>query len=302
MADSRRSLIVMLPADLVDRLDSRSAELAQRGEVHARDELIAQAVEHWLAASPPSAASGGRALSRPDAIDAILRRAADDVEHLSADVREASGRRGRAIDDLAARLRDAAVARDRDTFVALGDGLASVQALLRRGLDDGLDELSALTREASALVLAAQPRLPDDARSRWMSAQAGRGLAPDRVVRSAELVGLAVGLQAKVAAAAQDAAESVPRSRASVAAHLGRHEVSSSDLRLDDDVDDETWGYAAQVAASRVATTLATQRSVIDVGLDHALAVARTHLDILGLHARELAITLAGVPNPEGAL
>jgi hypothetical protein len=291
----------MLPADLVDRLDARAADPAMRGAARTRDEIIATAVDRWLSESSVSASTGvGRALD-PSAVEGLARRAREDIDRLAADIGAASSRRGRAIDDLAAQLRHAAMACDRDGFLPLGERLAAVQTLLRSGVDDALAELAALVQQATALLVSSLPVLPADARSRWLSAQAGRGLAPDRIVRGANALDLALGVQTRLRAAAAEAEESVKRSRATIERHADPHGIDPGELRVDDDVDAETWSFAAQAAAASVARTLETQRAVIDVGLDHALVVARTSLEIVGAHAREMAEHLAHVPDVASA-
>lgn len=289
----------MLPAELVERLDARVADGGT--PVRSRDELIADAVDRWLRDPPAPAPAAMRGTTDPSAIEGLVRRAREDVDGLAAEVVEASTRRGRAIDDLGAQLRHAAMACDHEGFQALGERIASVQALLRSGIDDALASLVACVQQASALLVSSQPALPADARSRWLTAQAGRGLAPDRIVRGANAIAHAVDLQARLREAAEEASAAVIRSRATIERHADPHVVDADELRVDADLDAETWSYAAQVAAATVARTLETQRAVIEVGLDHAVTVARTSLELVGAHARELAEHLADVPDAASA-
>lgn len=299
MSGARRSLIVMLPGALVDALDERAAQSTAQGQPRGRDELIADAVERWLAAPPEAERGPGGAtlVADPASVDHVARRVMEDLGQQQAGVRETTGRRARAVDDQLFRLEAAATAHDRAAFSSLAVELLPAHARIVEAVTEALGELEALATSAGHHLLGVLPALGDDARSRWMSAQAGRGLAPDRIVRAAAAIDRAKDTRERLTAAVVSGGESIARARAQMAHVLATREVTAGDLQPDEDLDDQTWGFTATQMAAQAGAMLRASRSVLEVGYDNAHALARASLELVVLLSRDLAEELQGIPD-----
>jgi hypothetical protein len=158
VSEARRSIIVMLPGDLIDRLDARVGGDAGGSQ---RDEALAQALAQWLDRPPPRAVGPAPFVVRPEAPRALAERAAQDLARAEQRGREAVA----ATHEALARI-------DRDPARPEAHARARAQAGLAE-VHGELGRAASLVEEALRMILATLPALADDARSRWLSGQAG---------------------------------------------------------------------------------------------------------------------------------
>ena len=297
---SRRSIIVMLDADLVADIDARAEALTANGRPTGRDDLIAAAVRAHLDAAeakvqrePPS--------QRPAAIEAVARGVPESLAAIRRDARDALSRGRRRSDELVGRLRAAATAGDAaawgETVARLPDELVST----RTQVIDAFDRTSATARQAASVLAGAVPALAPDAKARWLSAQAGARRPPDLILSAGRALEAAQAARTGLAPAVRELGESLAHAREIMVAHSEGAAPRPRDYEVDADLDRATWSLTATQLADEARAALASQLQVLEVGFEHGDKLAVQHLELILAIAREVQAHLTGVPDVASA-
>jgi hypothetical protein len=297
---TRRSIIVMLPEDLVARADARAQALTVSGHPTSRDDLIGEALSmHLEAAAPPAARRVESA--RPAAIDAVARQVPEQLASVRQQVAGSLSRGRRRADDLVQQLRSTARDGDRAAWGVVASRLPDALSATHQQITEAFDQMAAVVVQGAQVLAGAIPALAEDARSRWLSAQAGARLAPDRVLTAGRAIEAAVEARAQLGPALRELTDALAKARAALHRHAQDVRPPASDLQLPGDLDDGTWGAATGPAIATAAAGLAAQLEVLEVGFEHGDKLAVSHLQVLLSIAREVTTHLSVVPDVAAA-
>ncbi len=297
---SRRSIIVMLEADLVAEVDARAEALTSSGRPTGRDDLIAAALRAHLDAAqakaqrePPS--------RRPAAIEAVARGVPESLGAIRREVAESLSRGRRRVEALVEQLCTTAKESDRRAWTDAVARLPTELDSTRTQVIDAFDRTSATARQAATVLSGAVPALASDAKARWLSAQAGARRPADLVLAAGRALEAARDARVGLAPAVRELGESLAHARRNMVEHSSAAAPRARDYEIDTDLDPTTWALTAARLADEARAALGAQLQVLEVGFEHGDKLAVQHLELILAIAREVDAHLTGVPDVASA-